>query len=345
MKFDRDGKFVQSEGDPPVTVIVTVYNRTSYIKDALRGVIEQTFKSYEVIITDDSSNDSSSDSVRAICASFGDSRIRYRKNQITLGVALNLRMAMREARGRYIAILNDDDVWEPDFLERLIPPLDRDPTVVLSFCDYWLMACDGSIDVTNTDEDTRRSGRNVLPEGIITNLQDIVIEKNGIQIAIASVFRKNAIDMDRLVPDIAWAYDYWIACLLAHSGGVGYYIPKRLTRYRIHAEMESMRKAPDKNKNKIFICEKLLEFNYFEQKRDLVYKKYGRDLLEVGKNYLRFGMPLVARCYFWGSFSITSNYKALAGIVLTYLPNKLRIALRITYRDTDVPSGVVVHHN
>ena len=88
--------------NPKATVIVTVFRRTQFLRQALMSALHQTFRSLEIIVTDDSS----SSEIKAICDSFHDSRIRYRANTATLGVALNLRTAMKEAGGKYIAILN-----------------------------------------------------------------------------------------------------------------------------------------------------------------------------------------------------------------------------------------------
>lgn len=98
---------------PKVSVIVTVFHRTEFLHKALQSALNQTFQDFEILVTDDSR----SAKIRAIADSFGSDKIRYRANAETLGVALNLRAAVAEAGGRYIAVLNDDDSWEPSFRE------------------------------------------------------------------------------------------------------------------------------------------------------------------------------------------------------------------------------------
>src|SRR6185436_8444020 len=103
------------------TVVVTVYTRIDFLAQALRSVSTQTFTNYEVMIADDSGTEAA----RPVFASFADDRrLHYWANPKTLGVAASLRLAIERSRGRYIAILNDDDLWEPEFLSRLVRPLE-----------------------------------------------------------------------------------------------------------------------------------------------------------------------------------------------------------------------------
>ncbi|ACK78867.1 glycosyl transferase, group 2 family protein [Acidithiobacillus ferrooxidans ATCC 23270] len=309
-----------------VTVIVTVYKRTKFLKEAIGSVLNQKFHSFEIIVTDDSN----SDAVMAICDLFNNSQIRYRANSVALGVALNLRVAISEARGEYIAILNDDDVWEPDFLESLVFPLQVDSEISLAFCDHWITSEDGSLDLLRTNANSLHYGRDILPEGYIYNLEELVLEKNSIPMAMAAIFRKNAIDFGLLVSDVVGAYDFWLACLLAAYGRPAYYVSRRLTRYRVHGQMETVRKAPDKNKNMIYIYEKLIELNLFPKKIDFLHRKCSKSYFQVGKDYLWFNKSILARNYFFGAFGSDLNCKALLYIALSYLPRNFRNVLKIT---------------
>ena len=90
-----------------VSVILTVYKRTEYLAEALRSALNQFFPDFEIIVADDSGTAAA----REIVANFGDGgRVKYLSNPTTLGVARSLVRAVGEARGRYIAILNDDDI-------------------------------------------------------------------------------------------------------------------------------------------------------------------------------------------------------------------------------------------
>ena len=303
---------------PAVTVIVTVYNRTRYLKQAVQSVLAQSFRSFEIIVTADSANDE----IRAICESFENPALRYRRNAVTLGVALNLRAALAEARGRYIAVLNDDDVWQPEFLEKLVAPLEQDSGRVLAFSDHWVMSEDGEIDEAQTERTSRYYHRDVLPEGEVANFQEFALEKNGVPLAMGSLFRKDAVDLDLIVKEVSGAYDFWIACLLAASGKAAYYVPARLTRYRVHAAMETVRPAPDKQENLVYIYRTLLERNLFPTRTALVTKFYGQVLRNVGKDHLKFGHRAKARAYFRQSLAVYRDYRTVVRWLLSYLPQR-----------------------
>ena len=311
-----------------VTVIVTVYKRTEYLHQAIQSALEQTFSSFEIIVTDDSC----SDAIKGIVNSFQRPEIRYRQNPITYGVALNLRAAINEARGKYIAVLNDDDMWEPTFLEKLVAPLEADTNRVLAFSDHWIMSEDGQIDVQRTNNNTIHYGRNLLLKGAVSNLDHIVLEKNGVPLAMAAVFRKDALNLDLLVKEVSGAYDFWISCVFAASGRPGYYIAERLTRYRVHDAMETARKSPDKNENMLFIYKKLIELNFFPEMTSLLIRRHAQALYTVGKDNLLFDHVGTAREHFLKSFMVCKSSKAIVGMIVSYIPKKLRVIYNFTLR-------------
>ncbi len=303
---------------PAVTVIVTVYNRTQYLRQAIQGALEQTFSSFEIIVTADSANEE----IRAICESFQRPEIRYRRNPETLGVALNLRAAMSEARGKYIAVLNDDDLWLPEFLERLVAPLEADSNRVLAFSDHWVISQDGEIDQAQTERTSRHYQRDVLPEGEVAGFQEFALEKNGVPLAMGALFRKDAVDLGLVVKEVSGAYDFWIACLLAASGKAAYYVPARLTKYRVHEAMETKRMAPDKQDNLVYIYRSLLAQNLFPSKTATLTKFYGQVLRNVGKDHLRFGHRDKAREYFRQSLAACRDAKTVVWWLLSYVPRR-----------------------
>jgi glycosyltransferase involved in cell wall biosynthesis len=95
---------------PTVSVVITTYNQARYIEDTLGTVFKQTDPPLEVIVVDDGSTDETPNRL----ARFGN-RIRYirQKNQ---GVASSRNTGISHARGEYVALLDGDDLWEPDKL-------------------------------------------------------------------------------------------------------------------------------------------------------------------------------------------------------------------------------------
>ena len=99
-----------------VSIIMPSYNTAQYIGESIRSVLAQSYSNWELIIVDDCSTDDTD----AVVAEFGDSRIRYLKNETNSGAAVSRNRALREARGRWIAFLDSDDLWHPQKLEKQI---------------------------------------------------------------------------------------------------------------------------------------------------------------------------------------------------------------------------------
>ena len=102
--------------DELASIIMPSYNTANYISDSIRSVLAQTYANWELIIVDDCSTD---DSVEII-KSFKDPRIRLLQNEKNSGAALSRNYALREAKGKWIAFLDSDDVWDAEKLEKQI---------------------------------------------------------------------------------------------------------------------------------------------------------------------------------------------------------------------------------
>lgn len=99
-----------------VSIITPTYNCGRFIAETIESVLEQSYPDWELIISDDCSTDDTVEIVRSYQA--GDPRIRYIRNERNSGAAVTRNAALREARGRWIAFLDSDDLWRPRKLER-----------------------------------------------------------------------------------------------------------------------------------------------------------------------------------------------------------------------------------
>ena len=309
-----------SHTPPSISVILTVFRRTAFLAEAIESVGRQTVPPAEVIVTDDSAHPE----IRAISGRFAGAPVRYRSNPQPLGPGRNIAAAAMEAQGDLVAILNDDDLWEPDFLESLLPAFATVPECVMAFSDHWIISEGGVIDKAASARNTARYGRDRLPAGTVVDPAAIVLRDNGVPLAMAALFRRDAVDWQALPAGVAGAYDFWIACSLAASGRPFYFVPRRLTRYRLHAAMETARQSPDKNENMVFLFRGLLNENRFPQWRDLVCAQLSDALRAAGRDRLRFDDPRAARMRFRESWSARPNVKAAAGWLATWLPSGLR---------------------
>lgn len=98
-----------------VSIIMPSYNTEQYIEESIKSVMSQTYVNWELIIVDDCSTDNT---VEIINTFLSDSRIRYFKNEKNSGAAVARNLALRNAKGRWIAFLDSDDIWVKYKLER-----------------------------------------------------------------------------------------------------------------------------------------------------------------------------------------------------------------------------------
>ncbi len=98
---------------PLVSVVVITFNRASLLKRALNSVFKQTFQNFEVVLVDDASNDNTLE----VISDFSDERIIYIRHDENKGEAISRNTGVRNVKGKYIAFLDDDDVWLPEKLQ------------------------------------------------------------------------------------------------------------------------------------------------------------------------------------------------------------------------------------
>lgn len=114
-----------------VTIGVPVYNGEPFIGEALESIAAQTFEDYEVIISDNASEDGTEGVCRAYAAR--DSRVRYVRNERNIGLARNFQQLVRLASSEYFKLANADDVSDPRLVGECVAVLDAHPEVVLAY--------------------------------------------------------------------------------------------------------------------------------------------------------------------------------------------------------------------
>ena len=100
-----------------VSIIMPSYNTGHFIKETIESVLVQSYFNWELIIVDDCSTDNTDEIVNQFLV---DERIHYIKSDTNSGAAVSRNRALREAKGRWIAFLDSDDLWEPQKLEKQI---------------------------------------------------------------------------------------------------------------------------------------------------------------------------------------------------------------------------------
>ncbi|CDD26716.1 glycosyl transferase family 2 [Clostridium sp. CAG:452] len=101
-----------------VSIVTPTYNCGKFIAETIESVIEQTYKNWEMIIVDDCSKDDTQTIVGKYIKN--NKRIKYIKFEKNQGAAIARNVAIKEAKGKYIAFLDSDDLWSKDKLEKQI---------------------------------------------------------------------------------------------------------------------------------------------------------------------------------------------------------------------------------
>lgn len=215
---------------PVVSILIPSYNRPDFLKEALKSACEQTYANTEILIQDNASDFD----VEALVSDFDDPRISFRRNKKNLGMARNWRVLALRSKGKYLAFLNDDDVWEKEYLSTLVEILQRRPNLVLAFCDHWVTDASGRIDPAQTAANSRRWMRDRIPDGEHKPFTEIALVYRSIWTASATVFRRDAVDWNAIPAQAGIAVDLYLAYLAARTGGAAWYCNKRLARYRVH---------------------------------------------------------------------------------------------------------------
>lgn len=99
-----------------VSIITPTYNCAKFIGATIESVLNQTYQNFEMIIVDDASKDNTEEVVK----SFKDKRIKYIRLSKNSGPAVARNRAMEEAKGKYMAFLDSDDLWKREKLEKQI---------------------------------------------------------------------------------------------------------------------------------------------------------------------------------------------------------------------------------
>ena len=134
----------KNQNNPKITVGIPVFNGEKSIRRTLDSVLSQTFLDFELVISDNASTDST----QLICQEYkrNDKRIRYIRNEKNMGGIANFKLLLDESKTEYFVWLAADDYWDPTFLEKNLPILEKILNIICSASqvkyfgnniDYW----------------------------------------------------------------------------------------------------------------------------------------------------------------------------------------------------------------
>lgn len=156
-----------------VSIIMPSYNCGKYVEQTILSVQAQTYQNWEIIFVDDCSID---DTIKLVSVLRGqDSRIKLIKNPVNSGAAVSRNTALREAKGRWIAFLDSDDLWEPTKLEKQVRFMEENG-YAFSYTEYQEMDADGNltgVTISGPKHVTKRGMYNFCWPGCLTVMYDV----------------------------------------------------------------------------------------------------------------------------------------------------------------------------
>ncbi|MEH2339902.1 glycosyltransferase family 2 protein [Nostoc sp.] len=318
---------LQEYQQPLVSVIIPTYNRPEYLKQAIASAIKQTYKNIEIIVSDNCS----SENPQAIVASFGDSRIRFWRHQQNVGMLANQQHGFNMARGKYVASLHDDDIWNEDFLAKLVPILEVNSELIIAFCDQYIIDANGIINDVGTEENTCGYKRDKLTQGIHQPFYKIGLIDKSIPTAAACVIRNNFVDWDSIPLEVGGMWDLYLTYLCCVSGCGAYYYPERLTRYRAHEQTDTMLSGSRdvqakirKAKSEIFCYQVFMQDTRLQEFRTYFQQKWLEANTTLGIGLLRSEQIAAARPYFWQALKKQKfNMRTLVALSISFTPQFL----------------------
>lgn len=215
-------------GSPRVSVIIPTYNRPEYLRQAVESVLAQTYVDFEVIVVDDGSTDNTAE----VMATFDDRRVHYIFQQnAKLSAARN--RGMKAARGEFIALLDDDDLFLPHKLAAQVTFLDSHPEVGLVAGGTQVITAEGTF--VRTVEPWHRAPELTLDVCLDTALltpSAVIFHRRWLD-ALDEWFD---VEMGRAEDLDFWIRLVWAGCRMA-------WLPEIVTAYRQHPD--STQQDPD----------------------------------------------------------------------------------------------------
>lgn len=265
---------------PRVSIVIPAYNQAAYLGEAIQSALNQTYRDYEIIVVNDGSTDTTSE----IASRYKDQIVYICQENRGLSGARNT--AIRNARGEFIALLDADDVWLPEFLEKAVPLFSSYPQAAMVYSGYRYIDSQGNEIGVPT--------RKVVPPDLATQ---IFLKYGNWLVPSAVVFRRDfAIEVGLFDEELKAVEDTDLWMKLSRKGlMVG--IPDDLVKYRRHGS--NMTKDPSH-----MICALI---KYFEKRYGSLDITSDTDLQKIAE-YCKLFRSATERYLAFGDFDNSVKY-------------------------------------
>lgn len=227
-----------------ISVVIPLYNKQGSIGSTLDSVLTQSFRDFEIIVVDDGSSDKSVEIVRQ----YGDPRIKL-VEKMNGGVSSARNEGIKSASSEYIAFLDGDDLWEPEFLEEISRLIEDFPDAGIWGTSYFFL-----------ENGIKRTADKPLPEGYYGIVDNAEWDKAHIYCSSAVCCRKSALEQIGLFDErIAYGedLDVWWRIMLNYPSA---FSNKPLAVYRFDESNRAMTRMKPLGKMHINYFEKYSEY-------------------------------------------------------------------------------------
>lgn len=231
-----------NSSQPKVSVVIPCYNRELFIRDTVNSVLVQTYPNIEVIVVDDGCTDNS----RTVLESFGDKiRILEHQGRVNKGQSAAINLGLSSATGEFVAILDSDDLFLPEKLERQVKFLMENPDVGLVYANGWII-----------DEHGKEQYKIYKPEHIEVSDPNALLLNCYFLLPNSSLLRREIFTKAGLFDEtLRAAQDHDMAIRVSEVTKL-MYIPEVLFCYRRHVNSISQKNAKTRWKNGYLILNK-----------------------------------------------------------------------------------------
>lgn len=208
---------------PTISIVMPVLNGERYIAEALESIRSQTYRDYELLVVDDGSTDRTREIVMTFA---GRMNVRIIRHETNLGITPSVNDGLRHASGKFVAFLDHDDAWLPEFLETQLAYLTTHPDVGMVHSDFRTIDGDGKV----LEHSVARERKRTRPSGFV--FRDLFMQS---MICGNSVLiRKECFDRLGLWDErLRWA-DYHMWLRVSRHYRIDY-VDRVLTAYRQHS--------------------------------------------------------------------------------------------------------------
>ena len=284
---------------PLVSFILPSYNHARFIAEGLASIFHQTMPvEYEVIVVDDASGDNTGEMVRAC----GNARVTYVRNAKNQGNAATISRALTLTRGIYIAQLDADDRFRPDFLEMTLPIFSAHPNLAMVYGD--VAAMDEAGQVYQDPWENHHARRLHHGRAFLGN-EFVLMLMSSPSSATARLMRGDLARAEAPFPAYVegrfTTTEWFLNLRLARYHDV-YYIPRTLADYRIHPQNLHTQPLVGHAQERTII--QILDHAFAEsdalRQPGLKPRAYGKAYLQLGDSYFSDGkFPDARRCYLY----------------------------------------------